>query len=132
MKTISQIKELIVEIHEKWSAVGDSLSDFKDAEYYEQQIIDVIIEYCEDQKYAIEGFPFVHRELSKTNEDLDDDYFTERMDLYLNRVAYEHDDVFDLYHFYSNLFWPDFCESEEDTRNSIQMTIQSSSVNFKY
>lgn len=132
MKTISQIKEKIVEIHQKWSAVGDSLSDFKHAEYYEQEVIDLLIAYCEEQKYEVEGFPFVHRKLSKTNKDFDDDYFTERNELYLNSVANEKNDVFDLYHFYSNLFWPDFCETEEDTRNSIQMAIQTSSVNFKY
>jgi hypothetical protein len=131
MKTISQIKEKIVEIHQKWSTLGDSLSEFKHAEYYEQEVIDLLMTYCEEQQYEVEGFPFVHRKLSETNEEFDDDYFTERNELYLNSVANEKNDVFDLYHFYSNLFWPDFCETEEDTRNSIQTKIQSIVLNFK-
>ncbi len=126
MKTIPQIKEIIVEIHQKWLVIGDSLSDFKYAEYYEQEVIDLLIAYCEEQQYEVEEFQFVHRKLSETNEDFDDDYYTERKELYLNKVANEKNDVFDLYHFYSNLFWPDFCNTEEDTRNTIQMVIHAS------
>ncbi len=132
MKTIAQIKEKIVELHQKWSAVGDSLSDFKQAEFYEQEVIDLLIAYCEEQKYDVEGYPFVHRKLSQTNEDFDEDYFTDKTDLYLNRLANEKKDVFELYHFYSHLFWPEFCKKEKDTRDSIHMEIQTSTVNFKF
>lgn len=131
MKSINEIKQEIIELHKNWSSVGDSLSDFKDAEYFEQRINELLLGYCEDNKYEIDGFPFVHRELSKTNDEFDDDYFSERYDLYLFQVANEKSDVFELYHFYSNLFWPDFCENEEDTRNSILQEIQSNLLNFK-
>jgi hypothetical protein len=131
MKSIDEIKQEIIELHKKWSSVGDSLSDFKNAEYFEQAVNELLITYCEDNKYEIDGFPFVHKELSKTNDEFDDDYFSERYGLYLFQIANKKADVFELYHFYSNLFWPDFCKTEEDTRNSILQEIHSNSLNFK-
>jgi hypothetical protein len=130
MKSINEIKQEIIELHKKWSSVGDSLSDFKNAEYFEQKVNELLLGYCENNKYEIDGFPFVHRELSETNDEFDDDYFSERYNLYLFRVATEKLDVFELYHFYCNLFWPDFCENEEDTRTSIQLEIKSNFLNF--
>ena len=114
MKTIAQIKEKIVEIHKKWSAVGDSLDDFKDAEYYESNVIDLILKYCTDNKYAVDGFPFLHEELAKSNDGIDSDYFSERNLLYLYRLADEMEDVFELLHYYWSLFWPDIIETIED------------------
>ncbi|PQJ74759.1 hypothetical protein [Polaribacter gangjinensis] len=130
MKSIDEIKQEIIELHKKWSSVGESLSDFKNAEYFEQAVNELLITYCEDNKYEIDGFPFVHRELSKTNDEFDDDYFSERYDLYLFRVAKEKDDVFELLNYYWNLFWPDTIENKEDTRNSILQEIHSNLLNF--
>lgn len=130
MKSINEIKQEIVELHKKWSSVGDGLSDFKDAEYFEQEVNELLLSYCEDNQYEVDGFPFLHRKLAKTNEEFDDDYFSERYNLYLFRVAIEKLDVFELYHFYCNLFWPDFCENEEDTLTSIQLEIKSNFLNF--
>ena len=130
MDTITQLKNKISAIHEEWIALGDNLDDFKDAEFYEQQVEDLILNYCETMKYDVDGYPFLHRELAKTNEELDDDYFSDRTELYLHRLIIEKQDVFELYHFYSNLFWPDSCETEEDTRNAIIDSINYISYDF--
>ncbi len=131
MKSIIEIKQEIVELHKKWNATGESLDDFKDAELYEYLVNKLLLNYCEENKYDIDGFPFLHRELAKTEEDYDDDYFSERNDLYLFSVANKHKDVFDLYHFYSNLFWPDYCANEDDTRDIIKYEIENSLYDFK-
>lgn len=132
MKTVAQIKEIISDIHKKWLELGDSLDDYKYAQIYEEQVNVLLLTYCEAMKYEVEGYPFKQRELSLENEDFDDDYFYERNELYLNSLANVHDDVFNLLHFYYNLFWSDQITDESDTRESIQLIIKHSDVDFKY
>jgi hypothetical protein len=131
MKSINEIKSKINELHQSWLEVGESLHDFKNAEYYEGFIIDLLLNYCKENKYEVEGFPFRHELLAKTDENIDSDYFSERYDLYLYRLANEKDDVFELLHYYWNLFWPDSIENTEDTKNSIEFEISDSELDFK-
>ncbi len=130
MKVI-EIKNKIAVIHQSWLAVGDSLDDFKDVEYYESKVIDLLIKYCRENKYAINGFPFLHEELAKTNEDLDSEYFSERYELYLYSVANENKDVLELLHYYWNLFWSDSIGDIEDTINTIKFEIKESEFDFE-
>jgi len=131
MKSTSEIKSKINELHQSWLTVGDSLDDFKDAEYYESNVKDLLIKYCRESKYVVDGFPFLHEDLAESNDEIDSDYFSERYDLYLYRLANEKDDVFELLHYYWNLFWPDTIENIEDTKNSIEFEIRYSELDFK-
>lgn len=131
MDNTLDIKNQINKIHQSWLAVDDSLDDFKDAEYYESNVVDLLVKYCRENKYTINGFPFLHEELAESNEDLDSEYFSERYELYLYSVANEKEDVFELLHFYWNLFWPDSIETIEDTRNSIDFEIKVSEFDFE-
>jgi hypothetical protein len=45
-------------------------------------------------------------------------------------LANEKDDVFEILHFYWNLFWPDSSDTVESTRNTILDEIQNSELNF--
>ncbi len=128
---VEEIKNKIAVIHQSWLTVGDSLDDFKDVEYYESKVIDLLIKYCRENKYAINGFPFLHEELAKTNEDLDSEYFSERYELYLYGVANENKDVLELLHYYWNLFWSDSIGDIEDTINTIKFEIKESEFDFE-
>lgn len=97
-----------------WLKVGDGIDDIKDAEYYEWQVKQVLLNYNISQNYDVDGFPFLHKELSKTNQDIDEDYFYDRYDLYLYKLANEKEDSFDLYKFYLKLFWPEFFDMDDE------------------
>ena len=131
MKSILEIKQEIVELHKKWKAAGESLDNFKVTEIYEHLVDSLLLDYCKENKYDIDEYPFLHRELGKTDEKYNDDYFSDRNDLYLFSLANKHKDVFELYHFYSNLFWPDYYETEDVTRNTIKREIEYSPYDFK-
>lgn len=88
------------------------------AELIEEEVINLIVNYCEHHKNMINGFPYEKRELFKTQSTFDneeeDDYFSqERFQLYSDRLALEKDDVADLLWFYNNKFWPSSFESKE-------------------
>jgi len=114
MDKISVAKKQIIDIHSMWLKVGDGIDDIKDAEYYEWQVKQVLLNYNISQNYDVDGFPFLHKELSKTNQDIDEDYFYDRYDLYLYKLANEKEDSFDLYKFYLKLFWPEFFDMDDE------------------
>jgi hypothetical protein len=56
---------------------------------------------------VVEGFPTEKRELGKTNEYYNEDYFTwERYERYIDLLCLEKEDVLELRFFYYNTFWP--------------------------
>lgn len=103
---LEQIKIKITELAQKHAAINeDKPSDFDDAEYLESQAIDMIIAYCEDKGYLINGFPTEKRKLDI--EELDDeDYFSkERFHLYLDILTYQKEDVAELTWYFTDSFW---------------------------
>lgn len=131
-KSIDEIKAKIALIHKSWLTPNkDYFEEIKWAETDEQSVRELLTNYCESKGYEVNGFPYKHRELGKTNYDYDCDYFTwERWELYLETLATQYEDVFELYYFYSNLFWPDYCGTKEIVKDQINFDIQNSEVDF--
>lgn len=110
-----KIAELTAEFHELNIASNDEMQF---AELIEEEVTNLIVYYCEEHKYMINGFPYEKRELFKTqttidNEEEDEFFSQERFQLYLDCLAIEKDDVADLLWFYNNNFWPSSFESKE-------------------
>jgi hypothetical protein len=119
--TIEEIKAEILATHPAWKATGDSLDDDKYAAIKEDYIRELISDYCEAQGYEVEGFPTEKRELGKTNEYYDEDYFTwERYERYIDLLCLEKVDVLELRFFYYNTFWPDQVTSKEELLEEIK------------
>jgi hypothetical protein len=119
--TIEEIKAEILATHPAWKATGDSLDDDKYASIKEDYIRELISDYCEAQGYEVEGFPTEKRELGKTNEYYDEDYFTwERYERYIDLLCLEKVDVLELRFFYYNTFWPDQLTSKEELLEEIK------------
>jgi hypothetical protein len=119
--TIEQIKTKITELAKRHAAINEvTLKDFDDAELLEWQASGLIISYCEEKEYLINGFPTEKRKLSE--EELDDEeYFCrERFDLYQDILTYQKDDVAELMWHFTESFWPDTFESKEDYIKSAQ------------
>jgi hypothetical protein len=108
------IKSKIMEIHDVWYVLGDSLDCFNYSEIHESYVIEIISSYCIDKGYEVEGFPIQKRILSLINGGVDEDYFCyNRYVKYLDVLATNHEDVFELMYFYSSTFWPEHFSSKK-------------------
>lgn len=115
--THEEIKAKITELAQKHAAIDEvEISDFKDAEWLEIQAEDLIIAYCEEKGYLVNGFPTEKRLLSEEElDDYDGDYFCrERFHLYLDILTYEKSDVAELTWHFTHLFWSDTFKSKEE------------------
>ena len=111
---IESIKNKILEIHEVWDVLGDCVDSFKYGEIHESYVVEIISDYCVDKGYEVDGFPMQKRALATANNDYDEDYFChERYMKYLDVLATEHKDVFELMYYFSSTFWPDQFYDEE-------------------
>lgn len=102
---------------------GD-FKEIKSAELLESEAQDLIIEYCVNRNYLINGFPTEKKMLV---EEYDEDYFsTERYQLYLDKLTLEKEDVAELTWCYVSSFWPDQFETKEEYLENIRHQINSS------
>jgi hypothetical protein len=101
---IKKVSTIINEIDEK------DFDDIKDVEIQESFIRELLFDYCVNQKYEIDGFPFVHlKRIEDQEPGYDEDYLTgERMDYYIHRLALEKEDVFELCMENNLRYFPDF------------------------
>jgi hypothetical protein len=108
-KIVEKIKELVAQHH---ATDENGIDEFKDVELLELEAENLIIAYCEEKKYLIEGFP---TEKKKIKDELDEDYFCiERYHYYIDCLTVEKEDVADLMWCYVSSFWPDYFESKEE------------------
>lgn len=96
LETKEKIQQLIKEINSVEDT--DTFDDIKDVELLESFIREILLSYCQEMNYEIEGFPFVQlAKIENRDPGYDEDFMTyERMDLYLHRLALEKRDVFEL------------------------------------
>jgi len=97
--------------------------DDEDFELWEDSAQDLIIEYCEEKGYQVEGFPQEMKE--SDDEKYDEDYFTvDRYYKYIETLVVSNDDVADLQWYFVDRFWPDNYSSKahfiEDAKASVQ------------
>lgn len=109
---INEIQSQLIVLKQKHDAVGDEIDDLSFAEMIEEEAEDLIVAYCVDKSYLINGFPTEMME--SEDEEYDEDYFCrERYRLYLDLLLIEKDDVAELMWYYNDLFWPGtFSEKE--------------------
>jgi hypothetical protein len=99
------------------------IDEFEDSEILELDAENLIIAYCEEKKYLIEGFP---TEKKKIKDQLDEDYFCrERYQFYLDCLTVEKEDVATLMWCYVSSFWPDSFESKQEYISTIKEQLNS-------
>ncbi|HEY6143129.1 MAG TPA: hypothetical protein VIV55_06815 [Flavobacterium sp.] len=114
------VKNSILEIHEVWDVIGDCVDCFKYGEIHESYVVEIISDYCVSKGYEVEGFPIQKRELAEIQNLHGEDYFChERYIKYLDILAIQHEDVFELMYFYSSTFWPEQFYEEEEYRQRL-------------
>lgn len=128
--TIEEIKQKISELAQKHAA-GDenTLDEFTDAEFLESDARHLIIRYCENQGYLINGFPTEMKRRYENDEIRDEEYYedyfcSERYDLYLDTLSLEKTDVAELTWHFTSSFWPEQFESKEEFLESIKGLIE--------
>jgi hypothetical protein len=118
--TNTEIKQKITALAQKHAASEENtLDDIKDAELLESDAKNLIIQYCENQGYLINGFPTEMKRRYKNNEisdeEYDEDYFCEeRYGLYLDMLTLDKTDVAELTWHYTSSFWPDQFQSKDE------------------
>ena len=128
--SIEEIKHKITELAKKHHAIDmPTIDEIDCAEILEKEATTLIIAYCEQHGYTINGFPIAKRKLFKEQEIVDDEeefeYFSqERFQLYLDHLALEKDDVAELLWFYNKSFWPDFAKSKNEFLKLIKEQIE--------
>jgi hypothetical protein len=128
---IQEIKQAITDLARQHAELNEvSLGDANEAELLEWQAESLIIEYCENKEYLINGFPteikrrYENNEIS--DEEYDEDFFCdERYRLYLDMLSLEKEDVAALNWHYTQSFWPDIYTSITDFLESIKENIES-------
>jgi len=121
--TAEEVKERIAALQQKHDATSDDLSDLSEAEMYEVEAEELIVAYCEERGYLVNGFPTEKRNLD--DEEYDEEYFsTERFRLYLDTLAVEKEDVADILYYYHSSFWPDFYETKQDFLDQIKVQLE--------
>jgi len=109
----------LTDLAKKHKATGDNIDDYVFFELIESEAEELIIDYCEDKGFLVNGFPTEKRQLPE--EELDEDYFCrERYLLYLDTLTTQHEDVVELMWFYVNSFWENQFDSKEEYLQSIK------------
>jgi len=109
----------LTDLAKKHKATGDNIDDYVFFELIESEAEELIIDYCEDKGYLVNGFPTEKEQLPE--EELDEDYFfRERYQLYLDTLTTQHEDVAELMWFYVNSFWENQFDSKEEYLQSIK------------
>jgi hypothetical protein len=99
------------------------IDDFKEAEILEIEAEDLIISYCEQKGYQINGFPIDKRMLAE--DELEEDYFCrERFQLYLDMLTLEKDDVAELTWCNVSNFWPKQFTDKQEYLNTVKEQIE--------
>lgn len=122
--TLHEIKEKIKLLADKHQSIDeDDLDAFEDAEFLELEAEKLIVSYCEQNQYLINGFP---TEKKKIEDELDEDYFCrERYQIYLDKLLIEKEDVAELMWCFTSSFWPDSFESKEYYIQCIKEQLES-------
>ena len=122
--TLDEIKEKIKLLADKHISIDeDDLDAFDDAELFELEAEKLIVSYCEQKQYLINGFP---TEKKKIEDELDEDYFCrERYQLYLDTLATTKNDVADLLWCYTSNFWPDSFISKDEYIETLKEQLES-------
>ncbi|WP_374542157.1 hypothetical protein [Flavobacterium sp.] len=119
-----ELKSKIQQLAQKHNAINEEdISEFKDAELLEHEAEHLIIAYCENQKYLINGFPTEKKAMADV---LEEDYFSrERYQYYLDSLLIEKEDVADLMWCYISGFWPDYFETKDEYIATIKEQLNS-------
>jgi hypothetical protein len=120
---IEDVKTKIQELSSKHSILNEEIDSMALAEEYEIQAQMMILEYCLNKKYAINGF--LPTLLSDDDEFEDVNTYFEKLGLYLDLLSLEKEDVADLWLYYHSVFWPDFIETKSEMIERIKQQVSS-------
>ena len=126
MEELDILKGKITELAIKHNAAGNDLENLEESSWLEEEALMLIADLCEKTGRIVEGFTHDKRELAKTNDYYDDEYFClERFQLYVDTISIESTIVGDLNWHYVNSFWPGTFENKKEFIDSIYLRIQS-------
>lgn len=114
MMKFSEIIEKLFELGKKHNSIEEKgMNEIKEAELIEQEAFHLILQYCDEQGYSVDGFPHEKRNLPE--EEIDEDYFChDRFRLFLDILTLDNNDVAELMWAYVSAFWPNVAETKHE------------------
>lgn len=103
MDKITYTKNQICKLRKAWEATPDEIDGFKDAEAIDSDVQDVIISYCEEKKYNVDGFTVEKLKALSEEGDL---FPYKKWEQFVERLALLHEDIVELLWFYHHTLWP--------------------------
>ncbi len=120
---IDRAKRGIQELSSKHSKLNDDIDNIAFAEEYEIQAEMIILEYCLNKNYEVNGFSPI---LLADNEEVEDiNNYLEKLRLYFDLLSIKNKDVAELWLYYQSIFWPDYIETEDEMIARIHQQIDS-------
>jgi hypothetical protein len=99
------------------SKSGDQVEDLKDTDWLENDAFNLIIDYCKEKNYQVNGFPD-----SITNDD-STEISEEHWMLYVDKLTLTNSDVAELHWHWVSSFWPDQFKDKEEFVESISQRL---------
>ncbi len=122
--SIEEIKSKLITLSQVHKSTEGEIDELKDAELIEQEAEQLIVAYCEQKGYLVNGFPTEKKQLPE--EELEEDYFCrERYQLYLDTLATQQNDVAELMWCYVSNFWADQYDSKEEYLRNLRDNLDS-------
>ena len=120
----NEVQSKIIALAKKHQELDEDVVGFEIIFLYEKDALLLIVEYCENQGYLIDGFPTEKR--VSIPEEEHEDYFTiERYQYYLDKLSLVKEDVAELNYVYQNSFWPDYYESKESFMDTVAFQLNT-------
>ena len=121
---IIELKEAIKKLAVEHQQTGDDLEDYKDSDLIELQAKQILIDYCVNCGYMINGFP--HKMMEMDEDDLEEDYFSsERYSLYLDSLTLIKEDVGELHWYLTKSFWSENFNSKSEYLTELKDLLES-------
>jgi len=96
----------------EYSKSGDQVEDLKDTNWLENDAFNLIIDYCKEKNYQINGFP------DSIDNDDRNEISEEHWMLYIDKLTLTNSDVAELHWHWVSSFWPDQFKDKEEFLDS--------------
>lgn len=130
--SLQEIKKRLLQLSSEHDETSNDLDGLKDAEFIESIAIQLIVDFCREQQYEVEGFPFQkEKEVPEENHEY---YFSEERDsLYINKLSLEKRDVLELNWFYNYHFFDMISDTPDGFVKDVELFLDCMGhIDFEY
>lgn len=118
---INEIKNRITALAKEHVNIENGIENLKDSDWLEQEGFELIVDFCENQDYQVNGFPHQRKDELKDDEN-EQEYYR----LYVDILTISQEDVSDLHWHWVSSFWPNEYHNKADFISAIHDRLNGS------